>query len=66
MPSLTESDKLIIDLVGVWALLGVFSDILPHFVLLMTGIWTLIRIWETETVKKLTWRANNDKSSSTE
>jgi hypothetical protein len=28
----------------------------PNIVALFTGVWVLIRIWETETIKKLTGR----------
>lgn len=64
--SMPESEKLIFDIVGVWTLFGVFADILPHFVLLLTGVWTLIRIWETETVRAYTGRAKDVKKSDSE
>jgi hypothetical protein len=31
-------------------------DMAPNAVAIITGIWVLIRIWETETVKRITGR----------
>lgn len=37
-------------------LLGTIANILPSIAALMTIVWTAIRIWETETCKRLTGR----------
>ncbi|WP_249258810.1 hypothetical protein, partial [Sphingobium yanoikuyae] len=37
-------------------LLGTIANILPSIAALMTIIWTAIRIWETDTAKRLTGR----------
>lgn len=53
MIMIPTEEKNLIDIASVTALFGVFSDMLPVFVLFLTGIWTLIRIYETDTVQKL-------------
>lgn len=37
-------------------LLATIANVLPSIAALMTIIWTAIRIWETETAKRLTGR----------
>jgi len=37
-------------------LVGTLANALPAIAALMTIVWTLIRIWETDTVKRLTGR----------
>lgn len=61
---LSADEKHILDVIGagtaVWAFL---SDTLPVVLLLLTVIWTIIRIYETDTVQKLLGRKKNDESS---
>ena len=54
---MTEDQKVAIDFVAGTGTVAAFLDMAPNFVALITGVWVLIRIWETETVKKLTRRA---------
>lgn len=37
-----------------------FVEHVNYIVLVLTAIWTLVRIWETETVRKLTGRYKED------
>ena len=41
------------DLLSVVTVLGTLVDFLPAVAAAFTIIWTLIRIWETETIQKL-------------
>lgn len=50
---LTDMDKHAIDLLGLNAVWLIFYNNLPELGILMTTIWTLIRIYETDTVQKL-------------
>lgn len=34
-------------------LLATWAEVLPHVAAALTIVWTLIRIWETDTVKEL-------------
>lgn len=53
---LHDFDRLL-DALSVGAVIGWIFSLLPGFATLLTVIWMLIRIWETETVKGLTGRA---------
>lgn len=48
-----ESVKNAVDAASVVTVVGTLMDVLPAIAALFTIIWTLIRIWETETVQKL-------------
>lgn len=48
--------KYLADGVSVTVLLGTFANILPSIAAGMTIVWTAIRIWETETVRRWTGR----------
>ena len=48
--------KQIFDYGAVGGVVAVFFDFLPDFAALLSVIWLLLRIWEMETVKKLTGR----------
>lgn len=50
---LTESEKVIGDIVSVGTVLGTLSGLLPAIAATITIIWTSIRIYETDTVQKL-------------
>jgi hypothetical protein len=52
-----ETYKHIIDLAAMAALVGALARVLPEVAALFSIVWTIIRIWETETVKKWTGRA---------
>ncbi|EPR09862.1 hypothetical protein M527_06970 [Sphingobium indicum IP26] len=44
------------DGLSIGVLVGTFANLLPSIAAGMTIIWTAIRIWETETCKRLTGR----------
>jgi len=51
-----ETAKSTVDAISVVTVVGTLTDALPAVAALFTIIWTALRIWETETVKKLTGR----------
>lgn len=53
---LTEQSKTIVDALSIVTVLGTLLQALPALAALFTIIWTLIRIWETDTVRGLTGR----------
>jgi hypothetical protein len=53
---LTEPTKHIIDALSIVTVLGTLAEMLPSIAALFTIIWTGIRIWETDTVKRWTGR----------
>jgi len=48
-----EEQKTIVDVAAGTGTFAAFLEIAPDAVALVTGVWVLIRIYETETVKKL-------------
>jgi chromate transport protein ChrA len=48
--------KVALDTASVGALIATLAGWLPSVAALFTIIWTAVRIWETETVRKLTGR----------
>jgi hypothetical protein len=53
---LTESTKHIVDALSIATVLGALVNVLPSIAALFTIVWTALRIWETETVKRWTGR----------
>jgi hypothetical protein len=53
---LTESTKHIVDALSIATVLGALVNALPSIAALFTIVWTALRIWETETVKRWTGR----------
>jgi len=53
---MTEEQKVLVDVAAGTGTAAAFMDMAPNVVALFTGVWVLIRIWETETVKRLTGR----------
>jgi FtsH-binding integral membrane protein len=51
-----ETAKSTVDAISVVTVVGTLTEVLPAVAALFTIIWTALRIWETETVKKLTGR----------
>ena len=51
-----EDQKIIVDVAAGTGTAAAFLDMAPNAVAVITGIWVIIRIWETDTVKKLTRR----------
>jgi hypothetical protein len=58
MNNFTEDAKYIIDGLSIATVIGTLVDMLPSVAALFTIVWTAIRIWETETVKRWTGRSN--------
>jgi len=52
----SEVVKYTTDAVSVGVVVGTLANLLPSIAALFTIVWTGIRIWETDTVKKLTGR----------
>lgn len=50
---MNETTKHAVDVVSLATVLGTIVQILPAIAAIFTIVWTAIRIWETETVKKL-------------
>lgn len=48
-----EEQKVIIDVAAGTTTFAAWMSMVPDFVALLTGVWVIIRIWETDTVKKL-------------
>jgi hypothetical protein len=48
-----ETTKHVVDAVSVVTVVGTLVDKLPAVAAVFTIIWTLIRIWETETVQRI-------------
>ena len=51
-----DSFKHIVDVLSIVTVLGTLADMLPSIAALFTIVWTGIRIWETDTVKRITKR----------
>jgi hypothetical protein len=51
-----ETAKSAVDAISVMTVVGTLMDTLPAIAALFTIIWTALRIWEMETIKKLTGR----------
>jgi hypothetical protein len=50
---ISEPTKHAVDLLSVVTVLGTLVDFLPAVAAAFTIVWTLIRIWETETIRKI-------------
>jgi hypothetical protein len=50
---LDEATKHIIDVVSILTVVGTLVDMLPSFAAFLTVLWTLIRIYETDTVQRI-------------
>ena len=49
--NVSETTKHAVDAVSMFTVLGTLVDFLPAVAAAFTIVWTLIRIWETDTVK---------------
>ena len=52
MEHLPDGTKHVLDGVSIVTVIGTLADILPAIAAVFTIIWTVIRIWETDTVQK--------------
>jgi hypothetical protein len=50
---LSDSTKHVVDALSVATVVGTLMEFLPAIAALFTIVWTGIRIWETDTVKRL-------------
>jgi hypothetical protein len=54
---MNEHTKHIVDAASIVTVVGTITSWLPNIAAVFTIVWTVIRIWETDTVKKWTGRA---------
>jgi len=57
---MNEENKAIIDVVAGTGTAAAYMAMVPDVVALFTGVWILIRIYETETVKRIIQRIQGD------
>ena len=57
---MNESEKIVLDVAAGTTTAAAWLNLMPDAAALLTGIWVIIRIWETETVRKLTGRFDSD------
>ncbi len=50
---MTEENKVVLDVAAGTGTFAAWMSMVPDFVALFTGVWVLIRIWETKTVQRL-------------
>jgi len=50
---MNEENKVIIDVVAGTGTAAAYMAMVPDFVALFTGVWILIRIYETDTVRRI-------------
>jgi len=53
MMMMSEENKVILDVAAGTGTVAAWLEMAPDAVALVTGVWVLIRIWETKTVQKL-------------
>jgi hypothetical protein len=58
--SMQEGTKQVLDSVSIVTVVGTLADILPAVAALFTIVWTALRIWETDTVRSLLGKKNNE------
>jgi hypothetical protein len=51
-----EEQKVLVDVAAGSGTFAAWMGMAPDFVAVLTGIWVIIRIYETKTVRKLTGR----------
>lgn len=52
MTEYTEDAKHLIDVLSIATVVGTLVDMLPSVAAVFTIVWTVIRIWETDTVQR--------------
>ena len=57
MTQFTEDAKHLIDVLSIATVIGTLVEMLPSVAAIFTIMWTAIRIWETDTVRRWTGRA---------
>lgn len=53
---ISETTKHVVDAASVLTVVGTLVEFLPSVAALFTIVWTGIRIWETDTLRRLTGR----------
>jgi hypothetical protein len=51
-----ETAKHVVDALSIITVVGTLVEMLPSIAAIFTIVWTMIRIWETETVQNLLGR----------
>lgn len=54
--NMDEAAKHVVDALSIATVIGTLADMLPSIAAAFTIVWTGIRIWETDTVKRWTGR----------
>tara|TARA_R110002126_G_scaffold219709_1_gene365107 strand:+ start:294 stop:479 length:186 start_codon:yes stop_codon:yes gene_type:complete len=54
--NMDDAAKHVVDVLSIATVIGTLADMLPSIAAAFTIVWTGIRIWETDTVKKWTGR----------
>ena len=57
---LDETTRVGLDALSVFTVIGTLIDMLPSIAAVVTIVWTIIRIYETDSVQKLFRRKQND------
>ena len=55
-----EHAKAVVDALSIATVIGTLAQILPAMAALFSIVWSLIRIWETDTVQSLVKRSKSD------
>lgn len=53
---MSEEHKIALDVAAGTGTAAAYMDMAPDIVAVITGIYVLVRLWETQTVKRLTGR----------
>jgi hypothetical protein len=51
-----ETTKHVVDALSIMTVVGTLVEMLPSIAAIFTIVWTIIRIWETDTVQNLLGR----------
>jgi len=57
---MNEENKVIVDVAAGTGTAAAYMSMVPDFVAVFTGIWICIRIYETDTVKRIVKRIQGD------
>lgn len=55
-----EHAKAVVDALSIATVIGTLAQILPAMAALFSIVWSLIRIWETDTVQSLVKRSKSN------
>ncbi len=57
---MNEENKVILDVAAGTGTFAAYMAMVPDFVALFTGVYVLLRIWETDTVRRIIKRIQGD------